>query len=230
MCLFRFLWVNMSKRKLEAVGTQYGNFTILDSEPIDAGRHRLKYLVKCVCGNTKHVLIDNLRSGKSTNCGCIRQQKSIDVCRKHGMSDSRVYAVWLQMKARCTLPNHKQYRDYGARGITVCPRWLESFENFMEDMGLPKKGQSLDRIDNDGPYTKDNCRWADRTTQNRNKRNNRYFEFEGRSMLLSEWSEELGINLKTLASRIYLYKWSVEDAFSLPVGELSVTIQKSDHS
>ena len=126
--------------------------------------------------------------------------------------------IWSSMKARCYNINCKVYNRYGGRGITICSRWLESFENFVEDMGIrPEKGYSLDRIDNDKGYSKENCRWATSKQQNRNRRDIPYIEYKGESKSVAEWSEITGIKITTLWTRIYTRNWSIEKAMEEPV-------------
>lgn len=119
------------------------------------------------------------------------------------------------MKQRCHNPECDHYADYGGRGITVCDRWRESFLAFWEDMGdPPTDSHEVDRIDNDRGYGPDNCRWATRSEQMRNTRNNRPIEFRGRTQLLVEWAEELGISIQALIQRIE--NWGIEKALSSP--------------
>jgi len=114
------------------------------------------------------------------------------------------------MKARCSNPKVKEFHNYGGRGIAVCDKWLK-LRGFLEDMQPSySSGLTLDRIDVDGNYCKENCRWVSRGEQQRNRRNNRRFK----GKLLVEWAEELGIKRSTLAMRIYCYKWPVERALS----------------
>lgn len=117
--------------------------------------------------------------------------------KRHGLTDTKVHMAWRQMKKRCQNPKSKPYKNYGARGITVCERW-QSFDNFFEDMGHPPEGMSLERIDNDGPYSPDNCKWASWKQQQRNKRSNRYLSINEERKVLSEWAEELGCTPSTI--------------------------------
>lgn len=128
-----------------------------------------------------------------------------------------LYHTWQQMKKRCSNPNVDGYENYGGRGITVCESWAASFESFARDMGERPEGMTLDRIDTDGPYSPENCRWATHTTQGRNRRNNRLLTMDGRTMSMIEWSEETGIPKRTLQSRLNIHGWSVRDALTTPV-------------
>lgn len=128
----------------------------------------------------------------------------------------RTYQCWQDMKGRCYNVKAQQYKNYGARGIKVCDRWLTSFENFVADMGYKPDGLTLDRIDNDASYSPENCRWATKKEQRRNQRTCHFLEFEGRRLLLREWAEEKGINELTLSYRLLRLGWSVEKALSTP--------------
>jgi hypothetical protein len=116
------------------------------------------------------------------------------------------------MKQRCDDPKDAAYKNYGGRGIAYQTEWAE-FEVFLADMGESPSGMSLDRIDNDGPYSKLNCRWASRQTQNRNSRGNVVIEYLGEKKLLCEWAEQLGIRYGTLHTRLFKLGWSTERAF-----------------
>jgi hypothetical protein len=121
----------------------------------------------------------------------------------HGLTKSTEYGSWCAMKARCCNPKTPHFHLYGGRGITVCDRWLNSFENFLADMGAkPSKAHSLDRIDNSRGYEPGNCRWATGTMQCRNRRDNRVIEFGGAKRTVAEWAERLGVKYFTLMMRI----------------------------
>lgn len=125
------------------------------------------------------------------------------------------YRIWAAMKTRCSNPRQKAYTYYGARGIRVCDRWL-TFENFLDDMGIrPSDKHELDRIDNNGNYEPNNCRWSVKKDQARNRRNNILVAFRGETLVLSEWAERLGISYCCLYQRLSS-GWSVESAFTTP--------------
>lgn len=134
---------------------------------------------------------------------------------KHGMHNTRVYRVWTSMIQRCHTPTHRAYKDYGFRGILVCDRWRYSFANFFMDMGEPPEGLQLDRIDNNGGYDANNCRWATIAEQARNRRNSRLYAFNGETKCLSEWARLRGISISSLYTRIKR-GWSIEDALTVP--------------
>lgn len=126
--------------------------------------------------------------------------------------------VWKNMLARCYIETSVGYPLYGARGIKVCERWRTSFDTFKKDMGYPTiTGYQLDRINNDGDYTPENCRWTDRKTQARNRRNSRILEYQGEKRLLEEWAEIVGINSSAIRRRIDGLKWTIEKSLTTPI-------------
>lgn len=205
----------MMCRKPIQQGSTYGNWVVIDSEPVPYGSGRttrLRYLCRCTCGVQRLVNASNLRRGLSTSCGCVGDAYTASKSTSHGMSHTPLYAVWRTMLQRCNAANFRQYKDYGGRGIKVCERWYK-FENFLSDMGLPPfPGASLERKDNNKGYEPENVVWSTRISQARNKRNNVRFELGGLSLTLVEWSERLGVKKATLASRLYLYEWPIERA------------------
>jgi hypothetical protein len=142
---------------------KFGEWTVIERAP---NMGRTAWICKCSCGNSKVIPSVNLTRGKSTRClKCASIKRS-----KHLMSKSTTYSIWVQMKERCYKTNHPSYMNYGSRGITVCDRWKESFSNFIEDMGEAEKGMSIERIDNNLGYFKENCKWENWKNQCRNKR------------------------------------------------------------
>jgi hypothetical protein len=133
-------------------------------------------------------------------------KKSIDFYKKN-----KTYASWTSMKARCHNKNVINYDNYGGRGITVCDEWKNSFDTFYEDMGEKPDGKSLDRIDVNKGYSKENCRWADNYTQMNNTTRNRHFIIGGKKMTISELAREYNIKRSTIAQRYYCYKWAIEN-------------------
>jgi hypothetical protein len=155
---------------------------------------------ECECGKREIAQLCNAKKGVS--CGCLNKRS-----KKHMMTKTSIYARWSSMIARCHSPGTKRYKDYGARGIVVCEAW-HTFENFLEDMGHPENGLTLDRIDNDKGYSKDNCRWCSPKAQSRNRRNTIYLTIDGTTKSISEWSEHTdACTYNTISSR-YHRGWS----------------------
>jgi hypothetical protein len=203
-------------------GLQFGRLTVL-SYAGKAKNNSSLWLCRCICGTIKSIKTQNLKNGKSQSCGC--RHKDIVSARfkksntTHGLSKTPIYHIWRSMKNRCTNPAVPSYPDYGGRGIKICDRWLNSFENFYEDMGeRPSNQHSIDRIDNNGDYEPSNCRWATRTEQNNNKRNIVRLTFNGKEQTLLEWSKELNISLTVLRDRV-CRKWTVKQILSTPIGQ-----------
>jgi len=159
---------------------------------------------KCECGKTCEVLGKHIRAGMVKSCGCLlleRNKRLGNMSRVHGMRHTRIYKVWCDMKARCNNKSRKDFAYYGGRGITHDPRWDE-FELFYLDMGDPKPGESLDRIDPDGNYYKSNCRWATKLEQANNTRRNHYLTYQGKTQSISQWARETGIHKSTISRRV----------------------------
>lgn len=136
---------------------------------------------------------------------------------KHNLSYQPEYRVWQTMRLRCTEPTHPAYPSYGGRGITICDRWLDSPQNFIEDMGQkPTKKHEIDRIDNDKGYFKENCRWATRSENDRNRRSTRWVEYRGERRKLVELREEAGLTESQVYNRLKM-GWSIEKVLETPV-------------
>jgi len=185
-------------------GKRFGQQTVVGF----AGKkgYALKWFVLCDCGSKRVVFASGLRSGGSESCGCVKKSKK-------AFSKTPEYKIWVAMRNRCNNPNNHHFGDYGGRGIRVCERW-NSFKNFIEDMGeRPSSDHSIDRINNESGYSKENCRWATRTEQARNRRSSKVIKHGNESKTLVEWSEITGIPADTISMRISS-GWTVEKALS----------------
>jgi hypothetical protein len=180
--------------------------------------YKIYWLCRCDCGTEKFVSHGSLRFGDSRSCGCLRREMIANRQRIHGMYGTPTYIIWKNMKQRCRDSQAINYERYGARGISVCERWQNSFQNFYDDMGeVPSSGYSIERIDNEKDYTPENCRWATPKEQARNTRRNRLLTHNGKTLCLAEWAEITGIGSTTIRRRLDYYGWSVEEALTTPV-------------
>lgn len=173
-------------------------------------------LCRCECGTVRRVYLSGVRRGDSISCGCYKRECNSKTAhhwnRTHGMSTTPEYNTWASMKKRCHNPNHKNFSEYGARGIYVCDEWRKSFAAFYADMGPRPQGYSLERINNTGPYCKENCIWATPTTQSRNRRNVRLLDVDGEKLTIGEVAQRYGVNYQTLYWRIVRAQLPVSEA------------------
>lgn len=195
------------------VGQKLGRWVVV-GDAGSRGERRL-WLCRCECGTERRVLGGALTSGSSRSCGCLQRERAAAANTTHGMIDSAVYKVWEGMKGRCLNSRASEYHNYGGRGISVCDQWL-SFELFLQDMGHPPAGFTLERIDNNAGYSKANCRWATRAEQARNQRRNRFLTYEGVTFCLTDWAARQGLSPKTLLRRLGL-GWPLAKALSQPI-------------
>ena len=192
-------------------GDEYGRLTAIKF----IYKNKLGYqcwLFKCSCGNKKVISINYIRSGVTKSCGCFRREQNALLNLNnttHGMSKTRTYISWQKMKGRCLDKDNRNYKWYGARGIKVCKRWLNSFKNFLEDMGERPSDKTLDRINNDGNYCKNNCKWSTKKEQMNNTRKNIVLIYKGKTQTAKQWADELDINYNTIRYRIKK-KWNIE--------------------
>lgn len=184
-------------------------FTVL--EVIKEAGSRTKWKVRCRCGTVKVVSADNVLGGRTTSCGCRQKKLAADARRRHGMCGTPTYRTWHTMLRRC-----KTHIGYISRGITVCRRWL-NFVNFYVDMGEKPAGLTLERKNNKRGYSPSNCVWATYAAQNANTSHNLILTLNGRSQCAAVWARELGMDPKTLRQRKY-HGWSDKDALTVPLG------------
>ena len=200
------------------IGSRFGmlvvNERVSDYVAPTGGVHR-RYICTCDCGNVKTVVKDQLTSGKTKSCGCLRYGPKE---KKHGEIKTRLYRIWGNMCNRCSNPRNPAFDRYGGRGITVCDDWKDyrNFRDWAEASGYTNS-LTIDRIDNDAGYNPSNCRWANDYTQANNKRNNRVITYNGEKKTIAEWARVTGIPYKVLYARLNRYGWTTERAFTQPL-------------
>jgi hypothetical protein len=197
-------------------GERFGRWVLVRESEYLWGRRA--WTCRCDCGNEAVVAQGAIRAGRSRSCGCLHREELSARLTTHGGTNTPEHRAWKDMKGRCLNPDHEEYRNYGARGISVCSEWLDSFPNFLRDMGhRPSPKHSVDRYpNNDGNYEPRNCRWGTDKEQQNNTRRNRLLTVKGKTQTLQQWAEEFGISNMTLSSRLRL-GWSVENAVTLPI-------------
>lgn len=207
----------MNTRKfIDYKGRKFGRLLTLRYVGNNAAGDRL-WEFKCDCGKIikrKMTLVFcGDRDGEVVSCGCYQREVIPVINKTHGFSKSKSeYRVWRGMKRRCLVKGTPSYERYGGRGIKVCDRWINSFENFYYDMGdRPSSKHSLDRIDNNGDYEPTNCRWATKKEQSNNVRTNNWIEYNGIKMTLSQWSSYFRVTPTTLKSM--LIRKTINDAY-----------------
>jgi len=207
------------KSKPDLTGKVFGRWIVLGiAAPTTWGGRRWRCL--CACGCTKDVLQASLLQGRSTSCGCLRNEQTSQRLRVHGHTSggkiTKTFNAWNNMLSRCTNPRRPDYKHYGGRGIVVCERWRD-FRNFLIDMGECPRGCSLDRHpDKNGNYEPGNCRWATQSQQMRNTRRNRHVTIRGETKCLAEWAEIYSFPYMIAYNRLEL-GWEPDRAFTQPV-------------
>ncbi len=194
-------------------GIRFGRLVVLSFigyKQFKSGTQQPTWLCKCDCGNETIALAGNLMK-HTKSCGCLRHQSPTN--KTHGMTKTNEFKIWSKMRERCYNKKDKSYSRYGGRGIKVCDRWLESFSNFFADMGPRSSSKhSIDRINNNGNYEPDNCRWATAKEQANNRRFVKPYTIHGITDSVSGHAKRLGLHKHTLFSRLRM-GWSLERAF-----------------
>lgn len=225
----------MNKTTKDLTNLKFGKLTAIK---INGKAKDGSYLWECLCecGNKYSVMSHLLRSGKRTNCGCVQIQHIKDANTKHGFSYNNFYRCWSSMKGRCHNKNNAHYKHYGGRGIKYQESWKE-FINFKNDMyesylehskEYGERETTIDRQDNNGNYTKENCKWKTYLEQQNNKRSNRVIEYNGEKLTLTEISRKYNINANTLFSRIES-GWSIDKAINKEIKQAKEIRYKNEN-
>lgn len=200
--------------KADLTGRKFGRLTAMQHV------NKSRWLCKCECGGTSITSKQNLEHGISKSCGCLKLEFNRTQNLKHGRArhgqQNLTWRTWAAMRGRCLCAGNVGYKHYGGRGITICERWLESFNNFLMDMGERPDGMTLGRINNDGPYCKENCRWETPAQQACNKRTTRFVTACGETKTISQWAKILNTSFATIFGRIDR-GWTGEEAVTAPI-------------
>lgn len=193
---------NKINSRYDMTGRIIGKLNVLKLNGTDNRRERM-WLCKCECGNEVIRNGYGLRSGRTTHCGCERGKKISKSLTQHGMTDTKLYYAWINMKTRCDNPNYYLRESYGGRGITYCDEWKDSsvFMEWAIQNGYSDE-LSLDRINTNGNYEPNNCRWVNMTVQQNNRNNNRIIEYNGESDTMANWSRRLNIKYTILQYKL----------------------------
>lgn len=190
------------RNSADITGLKFGKLTALKRVSNDKYGHAI-WLCECECGNQISVLKSSLTTGRTRSCGCLFKQTRHTAAKTHGQSKTRLFGVWVNMHERCENPHRKDWRYYGGKGVKVCDEWSE-FTAFAE--WATRNGYSdnltIDRVDVNGGYNPDNCRWVSWEKQMNNTTRNRRITADGKTLTLAEWAKESGIKYRTLQWRL----------------------------
>ena len=193
----------MGRKAIDLTGQTFGYLTVIKRDESNQSGKNAKWECLCVCGSTTITEGAKLRKGIAKSCGCKRGVLKISTMNTHGKTNTRLYRIWHSMKSRCDY-DFKGSERYRGRGIKVCSDWNDSFYKFY-DWAI-SNGYSdfltIDRIDSNGNYEPSNCRWADKLTQDNNRRSNKTLEINGESRTIAEWSRISRVKYETIRSRI----------------------------
>lgn len=194
-------------RGIDFTGQRFGRLVAISRAGVNA-RKQVLWRYRCDCGGEKVAVASEVKRGKTQSCGCLAQEQRQAAAQTqcHAYSKSqwvREYRSWEHMLQRCYDPADKRYSVYGGRGIKVCEAWRDSFRAFADDMGRAPAGYTLDRIDVDGDYAPENCRWATRKEQANNMRTNRLVTMRGKTQTVRQWCDELGADSNLVYQRLF---------------------------
>jgi hypothetical protein len=200
------------------VGQPFGRLRVISRDGSHPTQKRAQWRCSCSCGSTHVATTDGLKSGDTTSCGCLKAEKTAELKRSHGLAASDEYRIWCNIKSRCQNRKNESFKDYGARGIALAVVW-QSFETFYRDMGArPSKRHTIERKNNALGYAPDNCVWATKAQQNRNKRSTRHLTHAGETLCVTDWAAKLKLPANTLFSRLH-NGWSTEETLLTPKGK-----------
>jgi hypothetical protein len=199
----------------DITGQKFGRLTVIERLENDKWK-QARWKCLCECGNYIICITRDLKKGSVKSCGCLHKEIIKKVNTKHGLKKTRLYRLWNTIKRRCYNKSFEKYKNYGGRGITMCDEWKNDFKSFHDwayangyDENTKRGDCTIDRIDVNGNYEPNNCRWATNKEQQRNRSNNHFITYEGKTHCISEWAEILDIKPS------YLYQKLKKDNFDI---------------
>lgn len=227
----RYPCARRTRMRLDLTGKRFGKLTAIRPAPDrqkPSGQTYTTWECACECGNTSIVATGWLRSGNTRSCGCLEAESRRNNRTTHGCSrksgHTPEYKTWRSMKDRCLKKSAGSYARYGARGVSICARWMD-FENFLTDMGRkPSPRHTIDRIRSEGNYEPSNCRWATPEEQSRNRKNAIMLSLDGETMSIFGWAERLGVTRRSIASR-RSKGWTDEEILTTPFAKKAVAVE-----
>lgn len=204
-------------KRISLVGRIFGKLKVIADAPtlVHKGKHRGRSLCLCECGKESIRINSDLIGEHTRSCGCLVVGAAVKHGHSVGSRPSRTYESWGNLIQRCTNPKHPRYHDYGGRGITVCEKWIDSFDAFLKDMGDCPPELTIERIDNNRGYEPGNCKWATRAEQHQNRRDNKILTVRGITLPFTTLCKHFGVPFPRTRSRL-LRGWNLEEAFFTP--------------
>ncbi len=185
--------------------SKFGKLTVLSVRMVHKnGQYRSYSKCLCDCGVEKEIATSSLKAGLTKSCGCIKREQTIKKNTTHGKSKMKEYKHWMYLKVRCNNENGKAFKRYGGRGLSVCDRWSNSFDNFLSDMGrMPTPKHTVERVDNNKGYSPDNCVWATLKEQSKNTSKTIRVEHNGKTQLMADWAKDFNMPVRNLYKRYH---------------------------
>ena len=210
-------FITLNQSSIDMTGQRYGRLVAIGPVGRVSKQRVVVWRFQCDCGNIVDARGANVRHGISTSCGCVHKQMVRDRSTKHGLRKTAEYGVWSRMRRRCQKTRDKEYKNYGGRGISVCTEWegVNGFVTFLHDMGSkPSPAHSIERIDNNSGYYKENCKWATPAEQVRNRRCTRFIEHGGKKLTLQEFCNAYRLDYFLTHTRLFRLNWSADQAIN----------------
>ncbi len=212
------LYEKYTRNHASLIGQKFGRLTVCDIDEW-GGKKKVKWICLCDCSVFVSVRGETLLNGRTRSCGCLLRKSTATRMTAHGatvgVTRTREFASWINMRSRCNNPNSTGWKRYGKRGIKVCERWNHSFVNFLSDMGPCPEGQEIDRNDNDGDYEPSNCKWSTRKEQMGHTSRSRSVTIAGITKTLSVWCEEHDVSMSNLRHRLK-FNWPEHELLQPP--------------